>query len=296
MLFSVFTNKRSILANRYLSGSGIEIGALHRPLKVPKSAHVAYVDRQSNDELRRTYPELNHFELVSIDRVDNGESLDSIPAESLDFIIANHMIEHCENPISTLSCHFNKLVPGGIAYYAIPDRDFTFDRDRPLTTVEHLEFDFLNGPASSRAQHFYDIAHIVEKRPEKEAEKRAKYLAEIDYSIHFHVWNRATLKDFLLRANALLGNIYTLKEYAHCGDEIICILQKQADPELEAKIRLQDAVIASHNPYTAPQAGNVLKQLRRVYARCYAFLAHPEVRKNAKQRVINRLKTCYKRA
>ena len=45
-------NKRSVIAKRFLKGEGIEIGALHHPLKLPTNASVKYVDRLSNSELR----------------------------------------------------------------------------------------------------------------------------------------------------------------------------------------------------------------------------------------------------
>jgi hypothetical protein len=38
---------RQMLAYEYLCGNGIEIGALHNPLRVPRRAHVRYVDRMS---------------------------------------------------------------------------------------------------------------------------------------------------------------------------------------------------------------------------------------------------------
>ena len=50
--------KRQRLA-RWLHGNGIEIGALHRPLDVPRTAHVTYVDRLPEPVLRSHYPELS---------------------------------------------------------------------------------------------------------------------------------------------------------------------------------------------------------------------------------------------
>ena len=47
------------IAKKYIAGNGIEIGALHKPLKVPESAKVKYVDRMSTSSLRKQYPELN---------------------------------------------------------------------------------------------------------------------------------------------------------------------------------------------------------------------------------------------
>jgi hypothetical protein len=94
-----FRDWKPILARRYLHGSGLEIGALHRPLPVKQGTRVTYVDRLDQRGLRAHYPELASHEFVNVDIVDDGETLGSIAQESQDFIIANHCIEHCENPL-----------------------------------------------------------------------------------------------------------------------------------------------------------------------------------------------------
>src|ERR1035438_1530581 len=90
---------RQQLAAIYLRGEGLEIGALHSPLKVPRAARVRYVDRLPVAELRRQYPELASAHLVDIDIVDDGEKLSAVGAGTQEFVIANHFLEHCEDPI-----------------------------------------------------------------------------------------------------------------------------------------------------------------------------------------------------
>lgn len=58
---------RSILAREYLVGQGLEIGALHKPLKVRNGAQVTYVDRLDLPGLRAHHPELQRFDLVNVD-------------------------------------------------------------------------------------------------------------------------------------------------------------------------------------------------------------------------------------
>jgi hypothetical protein len=90
---------REAIAASFLRGEGIEIGALHQPLHVPASARVKYVDRMTASELRRQYEELADAAFVETDIVDNGEQLTTIGDDTQDFVIANHFIEHCQNPI-----------------------------------------------------------------------------------------------------------------------------------------------------------------------------------------------------
>lgn len=57
--------KRRSMA-RWLSGSGIELGALRNPLWLPVGVEVTYVHRASTEELRRQYPDLEGIVPVSV--------------------------------------------------------------------------------------------------------------------------------------------------------------------------------------------------------------------------------------
>src|SRR5690349_12337154 len=70
--------RRRTIASSYLRGDGLEIGALHNPLKVPPTARVRYVDRMGVADLRREYPELSRERLVDVDILDDGETLASV--------------------------------------------------------------------------------------------------------------------------------------------------------------------------------------------------------------------------
>ena len=80
---------REVVANTYLSGTGIEVGALHNPLRVPDSAKGLYVDKLLVEGLRKHYPELNDVELVNVDIMADGERREMIGDETQDFVIAN---------------------------------------------------------------------------------------------------------------------------------------------------------------------------------------------------------------
>src|SRR4051794_20461458 len=58
---------RAWVASLVLRGSGLDIGPLHRPMIVPSSVRVTYVDRMTAPELRSHYPELAHFAIVEPD-------------------------------------------------------------------------------------------------------------------------------------------------------------------------------------------------------------------------------------
>jgi SAM-dependent methyltransferase len=184
---------REALADRYLAGAGIEIGALHNPLKVPPVAAVTYVDRMPNEELRSHYKKLGDTPLVAIDRYDDGETLATFADGSQDFVIANHFLEHCESPLHALQAMHRVLKSGGILYLAVPDKRFTFDNVRPVTPFAHVWRDYEEGPGWSRSFHFEEWARhcwqVDRAKSEAEILAQARHFETINYSVHFHVWS-----------------------------------------------------------------------------------------------------------
>jgi SAM-dependent methyltransferase len=185
---------RDDVARRFLVGDGIEIGALHVPLHMPQGARVRYVDRKPNAGLAEDFRELDPARFVPVHVVDDGETLRSFADASLDFIVANHFIEHTEDPIATLATQLRVLRDGGVLFLVAPDRRFTFDSDRPVTTLEHLRRDHEQGPEWSRRDHYREWVSHVERFNPEDVEARAAKLDAEQASIHFHVWE---LEDFL---------------------------------------------------------------------------------------------------
>ncbi len=195
--YKTFLEGRRELADRFLFGEGIEIGALNQPLEVPSHVKVRYVDRLKESDLRIHYPELAGQKLVAVDIIDDGESLMTIPESSLDFIIANHMLEHCEDPIRTLKNFLRVVRPEGILFISVPDKRFTFDRKRGLTPNEHLATDHADGPQISREEHYLEWTERVMRKTGDKIAETATELMRGQISIHFHVWTTKTFREFL---------------------------------------------------------------------------------------------------
>lgn len=224
--FARFEARRWLLARRYLRGDGLEIGALHCPLRVPSGVTVRYVDRMDAAGLQVHYPELPPDKLVTVEIVDDGETLRSQPDSSANFIIANHFIEHTEDPLGTLANHLRVLRSGGILYLAVPDRRRTFDADREPTPLEHVVEDHRDGPARSRRRHQEEWARLVEKVPANEVPTRVDALEATNYSIHFHAWaprEFEALLDYAREAEGLPFAVEALRSNEH---EFIAILRR----------------------------------------------------------------------
>jgi len=207
---------RESVANIYIKGKGIEIGALHNPIGHKKSAKVKYVDRMSIPALREQYPELRSKELVDVDIIDDGEHLWKIKDSSQDFVIANQFLEHCQNPIVAISNMLRVLKNRGILYLSVPDKRYSFDIDRPVTSLEHLLRDYKTGPSVSKKQHFEEWVKYIDKiKSDIAVKKQISHLMSLNYSIHYHVWTQ----------NEILEFIVVLKKKLHFNFEVELILK-----------------------------------------------------------------------
>jgi SAM-dependent methyltransferase len=233
----VYFDARTQLAARFLFGEGLEIGPLHQPLAMPPHAKARYVDRMKVDELRSEYPELADWNLTDVNVVDDGEKLATIAPESQDFIVANHFLEHTEDPIRTIETHLSKLRPGGILFYAVPDKRFTFDFRRPPTSLEHMVADYEQGPERSRTEHYQEWTRLVPGEPstgsaeqvssEEWATRKARELEETSYSIHMHVWTQAEFLQLILACRERFGEAFDIEAAARVGLEFLVILRKR---------------------------------------------------------------------
>ena len=204
----------------------MEIGALHSPLPLPPDATVRYVDRMDCTGLRNHYPELAAETLVEVDIVDDGETLSSQQDSSVDFVIANHFIEHTQDPLGTLANHLRVLRPGGVLYLAVPHRRRTFDADRRPVSLEHIVRDHREGPDWSRALHQEEWARLVDKVPAAEVAARVQELEQSDYSIHFHVWAPREFRALLEYARSEMQLPFTIETLRHNGYEFIAVLKR----------------------------------------------------------------------
>ena len=201
-------------------------------MALPAGVRARYVDRMTVPELRAHYPELEGWDLAPVDVVDDGERLSTIAPESVDFIVANHFLEHCEDPIRTIETHLGKLRPGGVLFYAVPDKRYTFDFRRPRTPLSHVISDHEAGPQTSRREHYLEWVRLVYEGSEPPAEDQAgRYASELEaeaYSIHFHVWTQSDLLALMLHCHETLAN-FEIEAVRRRSHENIVVLRKHGE-------------------------------------------------------------------
>jgi SAM-dependent methyltransferase len=265
----IYFDARRELASRYLFGEGLEIGALHLPLTMPAGVEVRYVDRKSVADLRAEYPELEEWNLTEVDLLDDGELLSTIADESQDFIVANHFLEHCENPIGTILHHLGKLRAGGVLFYAVPDKRFTFDFRRDVTPLEHMIADYEHGPEHSRREHYDEWVRLVSIRPgepNEQATARARELERVADSIHMHVWTQVEFLQLIFATRERCDQGFEIEASARQQIEFMVVLRKNGPlptPHAEVVAEAATAVV----PAAARLRGKVRALVSRLVHR-----------------------------
>ena len=194
---------------RWLSGNGIEIGALHHPLSVPVGADVRYVDRMPESELREHYKELQDESFAPISIIGNAQDLTNIEDDSVDFVI-NHLVEHLDNPIRGPEGNGARAPSSG---RALPCPAGPARHLRLRTPADHGVAPCRRVPERAGCHPRAHFRDWVERRSRTlahfgradEVEERVQTLLEMDCSIHYHLWRPDTFLEFLAAARAETG-------------------------------------------------------------------------------------------
>lgn len=200
-------------ARRHLVGDGIEFGALHQPLRVDlERCRVRYADRLSRANALEVFTDVAadyadqlvepEF-LIDLDRSD----LVALRTHHFDFFVANGVIEHLANPLHFLERVGALMEPGAVLFLSVPDRDFTFDAKRPLTSRRHLWREYRAGVTEVSDAHLEEAirASSVGELPNDPEARRLVLAAHRQASVHVHVWDQASFDVFLRAAMSQLG-------------------------------------------------------------------------------------------
>ncbi len=192
-----------------LAGSGIEIGGFEHPARLPKARQITRCDRLLKEEVAAVFTEIDATGLPEVDvRLDlDTEGLGFFPDASLDFVVCCHVLEHVKNPIKALGEIMRTLRRGGRAALAIPDKDYTFDKNRPLTAWTSLEEIHRGNITRPVPEDYMDIVRHVHPKMllVGEAERRGYLEHLLQRREHLNIWDSATFPLFLARSAALLG-------------------------------------------------------------------------------------------
>lgn len=143
---------------------GLEIGPLTVPLvtkgELKDQGEVFYLDHMPTEGLREKYaddPSVDVEKIVPVDFVcRDGNIVEATLGNTFDYVVASHVIEHTPNFLRFLANVHAILKPGGRCILVIPDKRFTFDLNRPVTTFGDVLEKFLTEAKSPSISSVYD--------------------------------------------------------------------------------------------------------------------------------------------
>lgn len=132
-----------IISGIDLGATGIEYGPLNRPI-VERTVlpGIRYVDHKTQEQLQVHYandPRVDVALIPIIDIVTSGRPItEFVDDESIDFVIASHVMEHVPDFIGWLETNLRILRPGGRIALAFPDRRYCFDLAKQATSLHEV--------------------------------------------------------------------------------------------------------------------------------------------------------------
>ncbi|MGM0882774.1 MAG: methyltransferase domain-containing protein [Bacillota bacterium] len=161
--------KSKILYNIDVKNSvGLEIGPLTWSIVRKNEGNIYYADHTTTEELIKKYQYDPNVDVTNIPQIDFilGEKTyrETIPSYlSFDYIVASHVIEHIPDVIGWLAELNEILKDGGFVCLAVPDKRYTFDYFRKLTTAGELIDAYLNRLRRPSPRQIFDYLSNVAK-------------------------------------------------------------------------------------------------------------------------------------
>lgn len=126
--------------------------------------------------------------------------LPAIPACSYDFILASHCLEHIANPLKALKEWLRVLIKGGTLLLIVPDGRYTFDHDRPLTSLHHLMDDLKHDREENDLTHLPEILKLHDLSLDPWAGDKRAFTARSlqnhrNRCLHHHVFDPKLIKE-----------------------------------------------------------------------------------------------------
>jgi SAM-dependent methyltransferase len=166
--------------------------------------------------------------------VGEATNLTGIASYSCDFVISSHVLEHIANPLQALKEWIRVLKVEGLLVLVVPHKDGTFDRFRPVTTLDHLIHDFQNKTTEADMTHLKEILslHDLGRDPEAgdfEAFKQRSTQNPENRCLHHHVFNTRLAVDIIHHAGMRILAVETFLPY-----HIVVVAQK---PTVQSQIQ-----------------------------------------------------------
>jgi ubiquinone/menaquinone biosynthesis C-methylase UbiE len=137
--------------------------------------------------------------------VSEASELRGINEDSLDFILASHVMEHLANPLKAVLRWKSLLHTGGYIILIVPDARFTFDHWRTITSIDHFLKDYKDNINEDDTTHIGEIINLHDQTMDNPDESRDEFIKRIsnnkkNRSVHHHVFIPNNLHQLMLKA------------------------------------------------------------------------------------------------
>jgi SAM-dependent methyltransferase len=190
---------------------GLEIGGSSATFAdtgiLPLYRHVGSLDNAvysastpfSND------PRGNDFQFHSRKAVGRNLILESSALTDLkdgtyDFVLSSHCLEHCANPIKALREWTRVVHSGGAIIVILPHGRHTFDRRRPLTSLEHMLEDWRRDVGEDDKTHIEEMYSLHDFSLSPMAPKALRAALDDSFRsrcVHHHVFDETNCRALL---------------------------------------------------------------------------------------------------
>lgn len=181
---------------------GLEIGPSLRPCAPKREGyHVEIVDWADRQALIERYAAmgLDTSRIEEVDYIWDGRSYSEVTGKtnSYDYIIASHVIEHVPDFVGFLRDCSKMLKMNGVLSLAVPDKRFTLDHFRMVTTTGKVINDFLRGEKYGSVGALTDYWNHVVRRNGLTSWSRARdRVLKKEYEfVHDAEFNRRAFED-----------------------------------------------------------------------------------------------------
>lgn len=134
--------------------------------------------------------------------IDEASVLSTVPDGHYDFLLSSHCLEHIANPIVALKNWLRVLKPKAKICLVLPDKNYTFDVQRPYTSFEHLLNDYKNDVQETDSTHFTEVIEMHDFTKEKTSLSKDEFKCRTwnnfeNRCVHHHVFNFETINTML---------------------------------------------------------------------------------------------------
>jgi methyltransferase family protein len=123
------------LVMSWMVGTGIAVKARQRWRSLPFGENLRFADDRSIPELRAEHPEWRAQSLAPVSIIDDVSLLPSLSDDSLDYIVAYHLLMDEDRIYQALDTAARLLRPGGTLVIPVPDDRYVPDAGPEVTAI-----------------------------------------------------------------------------------------------------------------------------------------------------------------